>query len=744
MDGPAIKKEQFDDTDDESTGLRENDVLCVRGQTDLDYSGNIAFRKLLNMNKSIYESTDSSDDIGKLASSVVELIEKRSGRFLARKQDHGIITSFEEEEWTVLDNERATQVVVDSMKAELGMPSISNTTDTDSATETSSQNAIDPALLVKLTAEQSKEMKYPSGCPVWYHMDTTETELHVSPGVVKGVSMDLTSRQLVYEVAPSQPEEERTPTTFVTEEELAFASKCPVSIENPDTGEITIGEVVNLTYSEGKKSYIVAYTIGGNQMCIKQSSEEDIKFSSTRTEGNGRGNLLTQQNNTIADARISESESSSSTNNELSRKRRRVCDGDQQLPGGTNGVMILQEKENASGRTVEDPDKAWDPTDPFPVQCVAPGSQLPQRPRGADRRRLGSSSGHGCLVLLEPSFEPRAPENRDLCAPFMVTGQTCSNPAHRPKIVDGVCRLHPSHLPIKNWSQERINAQIAYVRSNAGKVAFNEQNPSVDIENLAGQRGFRLRWQPPSFMRITEHKGEVQLKRHLVDAGQVSKIRPPVDTPSQTEANGDKVSMFSDPIHKPHFSHLPSLQTGCFLYFPMKEKIPLPNQADYPVDSFGHQYPELCAPHHRQGLSCQRKNCRRNHQKHSEWDEPLATFVKDFVSNTPGLDWNPAVVSPTWLGLPLNGGGDGGAGPPMGPRGAGLKDSDVCPLHGGHCWGSCRCNPCSSNFRVENARTMAKKNWPTWYRDFLINRNIQFNRNDNSGNINQNGTNNNE
>ena len=53
---------------------------------------------------------------------------------------------------------------------------------------------------------------------------------------------------------------------------MAFASQCPVSIENPDNGEITIGEVVNLWYGDGKKSYIVAYTIGGNQMCIKLSN----------------------------------------------------------------------------------------------------------------------------------------------------------------------------------------------------------------------------------------------------------------------------------------------------------------------------------------------------------------------------------------------------------------------------------------------------------------------------------------
>ena len=50
-------------------------------------------------------------------------------------------------------------------------------------------------------------MKYPAGCPVWYHMDTHESDqsdLHVSVGVVRGVSMDLASRQLVYEIAPCQ------------------------------------------------------------------------------------------------------------------------------------------------------------------------------------------------------------------------------------------------------------------------------------------------------------------------------------------------------------------------------------------------------------------------------------------------------------------------------------------------------------------------------------------------------------
>ena len=72
-----MKTEQVD-TDDEYPGLRESDVLCVCGQTDLDYFGNIAFQKLRNMNKSIYESMSSSEDVRKLASSVAKLIEKNA------------------------------------------------------------------------------------------------------------------------------------------------------------------------------------------------------------------------------------------------------------------------------------------------------------------------------------------------------------------------------------------------------------------------------------------------------------------------------------------------------------------------------------------------------------------------------------------------------------------------------------------------------------------------------------------
>ncbi|EJK75667.1 hypothetical protein THAOC_02604 [Thalassiosira oceanica] len=381
MDGPGIKNEQFGgDTDDEYPGLRENDVLCVRGQTDLDYSGNDAFRKLMKMNKSIYESMNSGEAVRKFASSVVELIEKRSGRFLARKQDHGIIASFEEEEWTILNGEQASDVVLDSMKAELGSSSIISNTDAELVTETSGQNSIDPAFLVKLTAQQSKQMKYPPGCPVWYHMDTSETELHVSAGLVKGVSMDLTSRQLVYGVVPCLPEEHDTPTTFVTEEELAFASKCPVSIENPDTGEIIVGEVVNLMCFDGEKSYIVAFTISGNQMCIKQSSEEYIKFSSTRTKDNGDGN---QQNNTIADARITEHERRNNVaNNKLSRKRRkrqRDCHGGQESRGGnkdngTNGRTLEgSDPKSFLGDLIQMKDQDFVPPCPLEADATAPG-----------------------------------------------------------------------------------------------------------------------------------------------------------------------------------------------------------------------------------------------------------------------------------------------------------------------------------------------------------------------------------
>ena len=94
-------------------------------------------------------------------------------------------------------------------------------------------------------------------------------------------------------------------------------------------------------------------------------------------------------------------------------------------------------------------------------------------------------------------------------------------------------------------------------------------------------------------------------------------------------------------------------RTGCLTYGGAG-KMPLPKQDAYPADESGTLYPELCAFYHKQGLICAHQGCWRDHTPHTEWAEPLATFMKKFVDETADLQWNSDVVTPDWIGMPLN------------------------------------------------------------------------------------------
>ena len=76
----------------------------------------------------------------------------------------------------------------------------------------------DPTLLIKLTPEQSNKMKFPVGCPVWFNILLNASSLSsrardmkkysslgdVNIGLVKSISMDITTRNLMYEVSPAK------------------------------------------------------------------------------------------------------------------------------------------------------------------------------------------------------------------------------------------------------------------------------------------------------------------------------------------------------------------------------------------------------------------------------------------------------------------------------------------------------------------------------------------------------------
>lgn len=115
-------------------------------------------------------------------------------------------------------------------------------------------------MVIKLTADQSANLPFPIGCPVWYNF-SVEKDDHMKRGTVKSAS--LRDGQLEYEVTYSDGNGKVAVTEQVKEANLGFGAFCPVTIlpdsksgsqENSTNHE---GEVVMCTLDDSKK---VVYT----------------------------------------------------------------------------------------------------------------------------------------------------------------------------------------------------------------------------------------------------------------------------------------------------------------------------------------------------------------------------------------------------------------------------------------------------------------------------------------------------
>ena len=67
---------------------RDNDVICGRGGAALNHPGNQKYRRLVNLNKSVYITCLKNEKL-KLSKSIVEAIREQHGRFLERDAKTG-------------------------------------------------------------------------------------------------------------------------------------------------------------------------------------------------------------------------------------------------------------------------------------------------------------------------------------------------------------------------------------------------------------------------------------------------------------------------------------------------------------------------------------------------------------------------------------------------------------------------------------------------------------------------------
>ena len=68
---------------------RDNDVLCARGGAVLKHPGNQCYRRLVNLNKSLYITCLKTEKL-KISRSIVAAIREQNGRYLERDAKAGV------------------------------------------------------------------------------------------------------------------------------------------------------------------------------------------------------------------------------------------------------------------------------------------------------------------------------------------------------------------------------------------------------------------------------------------------------------------------------------------------------------------------------------------------------------------------------------------------------------------------------------------------------------------------------
>jgi len=324
----AVKKEEYETDEDtivcigvvpsrnivpnKKLHLRDGDVVCVHGETILDeHPGNAAYRRLVNLNKGLYAKAGTLAEKLKIAKSIVSTVAESNGRFLERENDSGIITSLQNVNWKRIGESKAAEVTLNALR-EVQKQNTARTTPSSSASPVSApvakqpDSTPSPLNLIKLTNEQATKMKYPVGCPIWYNIHINAAKFTSSQsmskkysslcdaniGLVKSISMDITTRNLLYEVCAAKiirgvfKSSDGSGTSeegLFLEDHLCYASKCPVlvQLDEPMQGEVVTCSFSNhLVDTQVEKSYMVAVCSKDSHMQLFQAvNENHVKYS---------------------------------------------------------------------------------------------------------------------------------------------------------------------------------------------------------------------------------------------------------------------------------------------------------------------------------------------------------------------------------------------------------------------------------------------------------------------------------
>jgi len=126
---------------------------------------------------------------------------------------------------------------------------------------------------MKLTAEQTEDLPFPIGCPVWYNFsETASDEGALKQGVVESVSFNYSTKDLLYEVVYKDGDADKKGNIVeeVSEHKLAYGANCPVTVTidcNEDGSAVEEGSILLSEPSSSDPSKIL-YTV---MICMEES-----------------------------------------------------------------------------------------------------------------------------------------------------------------------------------------------------------------------------------------------------------------------------------------------------------------------------------------------------------------------------------------------------------------------------------------------------------------------------------------
>ena len=159
--------------------------------------------------------------------------------------------------------------------------------------------------LIEIPARKTQILKFPVGCPVFYHFrahGNDSKRLDVCSGVVKAVYLDYMLGRRVFKVEQDnvKPDKESS-LDAVWEDGLAYAVQCPVNVKmgpesnNEQEGEIIFTKPVPDENGKSEASYIVRIFHDGNTLVEEGVVAQRINYRKNDEidqNKNGEENLL--------------------------------------------------------------------------------------------------------------------------------------------------------------------------------------------------------------------------------------------------------------------------------------------------------------------------------------------------------------------------------------------------------------------------------------------------------------------